>query len=310
MYEKHQEIIENWPETSVFKGLVHTDRDISTTTVINTNVAVVPHYDAGDYEDTMTPLYVLGDYNRTKGGSLSIPILGRSYRMYLSSILWLRSRKFLHMVRRPVVNGQRWSMVHVTQANIAKFEAVKKPETPKQKSDFQKDARKGEHSIALSAKGLGDDKHNLEAITQWKENASKSMDKTGKARRKGRSEEKRKAEDLNSEIDKPIKAPPTYERYGTELFLKTSENAEDTQDMVTSQPVGGIAESSRTSNEWIISPPFMSSGQPELQHGIQPRWQESNDFPGHWLCNFGNGIERSYYKDGGQTQYLGGPRSV
>lgn len=114
--------------------------------MLNTNVAATPHYDPGDYDDNMAGLHVWGDYDRQKGGELSVPVLGRSYRMYSDSILWLRSGNFLHLVRRSVIDGQRFSVVHATQTDIADFEAVKEPSTPKQKSDLQKDARKKEIS--------------------------------------------------------------------------------------------------------------------------------------------------------------------
>ncbi|KAF8853751.1 hypothetical protein BDZ45DRAFT_748195 [Acephala macrosclerotiorum] len=132
-YEKNRAIVENLSSTLAFK-------------VLNTNVAATPHYDPGDYDDNMAGLHVWGDYDRQKGGELSVPVLGRSYRMYSDSILWLRSGNFLHLVRRSVIDGQRFSVVHATQTDIADFEAVKEPSTPKQKSDLQKDARKKEIS--------------------------------------------------------------------------------------------------------------------------------------------------------------------
>ncbi|KAE8449547.1 hypothetical protein EG329_008156 [Mollisiaceae sp. DMI_Dod_QoI] len=203
-YENSTEVVRYWVKNSAFEALVHTEREIATTTVMNINTIAKPHFDTGDDDDTMTVLHVWGDYDREKGGQFSIPILGKTYTMYPDSLLFLRSKKYLHSVRRPVVNGQRFSMVHTTQKNMADFDALQLPPTPAEKSASLKNPRQDEdakcpyckkegrqsgglqsvnkHLLSIIASGKGNELHDLEEIQACVERNSAAISRKRKER--------------------------------------------------------------------------------------------------------------------------------
>lgn len=136
-------------------------------------------------------------------------------------------------------------------------------------------------------------------------------------------EKKRKAEDVDPpaadaidalhlpkrrKIEK-LKLSNKYEPYGAELFQNTSKKGLSTRKTQTG-PAPLSKARAESSTMWTFSPPFQPAGMPELRSGIVPRWRESETFPGRWLCDLGNDMQRSYYQDGGQTQWVGGPRRV
>lgn len=270
-YGKSTEIVENWSKKTVFGGLVHTEREFSTLTVMNTNLTVVPHRDPGDFPDIMTAMHAWGDFDRGEGGELCIPILAKRYVMYDDAVVFMRASELVHYVR-PVQEGeQRFSMVHATTKDMAKFDAVQLPPTPAEKSarqlaakpvddltecPFCRKAYKGSsvvngHLTRIIKKG-GDDEHDVEEITQWRDT---SMANTLKARRARGG--KREFEDVDEDGDegesdgveedeeeeeegaaprtkrpkttaervKPFPVSHKYERYGQALFGENARNA-------------------------------------------------------------------------------------
>lgn len=78
-YLMSRKIVENWRNKSAFCGIVHTEREFSTMTVLNTNIAAIPHTDKGDLETTMT-MHSYGDYGRTKGGEVLAALLNKKWQ--------------------------------------------------------------------------------------------------------------------------------------------------------------------------------------------------------------------------------------
>jgi len=205
-YEKLRAMVDHWTENSAFEALVHTEREISTTTVINANINAIPHTDSGDLEKGMTTLHGWGDYDREKGGQLSVPLLGRAYPIFPDTIFLLRSCSFLHLVRLPVEGGQRFSMVHATQGNMMNLGATKLTATKAEASAKMAEAKLdhgvkicplcqanfpngtaavNKHLTAVIKRG-GDEKHELDKAKATKEELTKQMAAAGRKRRNKR----------------------------------------------------------------------------------------------------------------------------
>lgn len=219
-YENARKVVKFWEENSAFKSLVHSERATATTMVLNVNTFTGPHHDSGDSDDTMTGLTVWGDFDRTKGGHLSIPILGRSFVMRPGAVLWLRAREFMHFVTRPIV-GQRFSLVLTTQKNMVPHpDTMRLPPTPSEKSMVVKDARKNDSvrncpfcGVGPYEGGLqsinrhlrqfekqGDHKHDSDEVKIWMKNASQKMAADRRIRQSGKTKE-RKAETGTSTLE-------------------------------------------------------------------------------------------------------------
>ncbi|KUJ06459.1 uncharacterized protein LY89DRAFT_678728 [Mollisia scopiformis] len=331
-YKRARAVVQHWEQQSEFKTIV-TDREVTTTTVLNSNTVSDPHWDATDAEGTMTALQVWGDFDNKEGGHFVIPITNRMYAMYTDSLVWMLSQEIMHYTSRPVT-GQRFSVVHITQKDLANFDAISLPPTPAEKAAFVREAREDDesdscpfcdqgpysgglqsinkHLISIIVRG-GDDKHPLDEITNWKEWASAEMAKRGLKRRNDRSAAKKAAKrqlDEDSEAEHEVDQAPgpkrrklaklevsyEYERYAAALFTEDS----------TEKPLESRLQSHMMPPRleipagWVVTPPFTPVGQPPPTPGFTPIWQESSRFPGHWRCDFGND----------KTMYLGGPPRI
>jgi hypothetical protein len=47
-YEEAHQVAAHWAENTIFVGLFHTDREVATTAILNSNLMAVPHFDPGD----------------------------------------------------------------------------------------------------------------------------------------------------------------------------------------------------------------------------------------------------------------------
>lgn len=205
-YEVCRKVVSNWSDTTAFRALVHTERETSTLTVINNNVAATPHWDPEDSADTLTALNGWGNYDREKGGQLCVPLLGRSYTMFTDSILLMALRRYLHFVLRPV-NGPRYSMVHTTQANLQNFNATRPNTAVAQRKAFAKEARENDqidscpfcgkrfeagtpsvnkHLNWVIKKGTRDKNHDVKRCEAMVKELSDSIAKSGRLRRETR----------------------------------------------------------------------------------------------------------------------------
>jgi hypothetical protein len=69
-------------------------------------------------------------------------MLTDSFEMYPDPLLLMRSADLMHSVRRPVVGGQRFSIVYVTQRDMSDLEVKKLPPTPAEMKAAIQDAKK------------------------------------------------------------------------------------------------------------------------------------------------------------------------
>ncbi|PVH81596.1 hypothetical protein DL98DRAFT_587214 [Cadophora sp. DSE1049] len=314
-YENAREIVKYWEENSAFNCLVHSERATATTFVLNTNTFTGPHYDSGDSDDTMTGLMVWGDFDRTKGGHLSIPILGRSFVMRPGAVLWLRAREFLHFVTRPIVS-QRFSLVFTTQKNMVPDpNTMRLPPTPLEKSMVVKDARKNDTLKNCPFCGLGpfegglqsvnkhlkrfekpgDDKHDPDKTEEFdrQEKARKEKPKLGKRRLEetahnsgGESDDSKQGPTAERQrMAKRVKKLPLslkYERFGAALFA---------ENIIKEIPADLSSRNAASSIDfwegWVAAPPFSPVSQPRIEPSEGARWRESRRWPGQWTADFG-----------------------
>ena len=184
-YDAAREIVETWSEKTPYRGITYTEREISTLTVMNTNLSAVPHTDPGDNKKVITPMHVWGDYDRRTGGEICVPITGKRYILKPTSIVLMRACDTLHFVNPPKT-GQRFSMVHPVTEDMRNFDAVELPPTPSAKIAAQATAKDpneikncpfcaqeytGLSGVKIHVSGKiskdGDEEHNLTDMKKW-----------------------------------------------------------------------------------------------------------------------------------------------
>ncbi|KAH7323543.1 hypothetical protein BKA65DRAFT_555220 [Rhexocercosporidium sp. MPI-PUGE-AT-0058] len=205
-YESATKIVQHWKKAEPgFGALAHSPRQIATYFALNVNLASTPHADPGDSSETFTVMHAFGDFDVDSTGHLAVPILeNRCYKMEAGSLLFLKASELSHHTTRGSgILGQRMSLVHITQNDMANFEDNQPPRTPAANSAVIMAAKakdtvkecpfchskcKGSPAVVNHLAGIvkkgGDDEHDLAATRSWSERKRRETLLAKRARRK------------------------------------------------------------------------------------------------------------------------------